>query len=347
MIKYEKTRDLVQKFISARYREEIIFVRGATEAINLVSHSYALKNLKEGDEILISEMEHHANIVPWQLVCEQTGAILKVAPITDDGVIDQQVFNEMLSEKVKMVSFAHVSNVLGTVNPVKEMIAKIRERTKAKVLIDGAQATSHVQVDVTELDCDFYVFSGHKMYAPTGIGVLYGKKELLQSMPPYQGGGDMIRTVSFEKTEFNVLPFKFEAGTPNIAGVIGLYHAILYLQQWPLAEIAEYEHRLLESATKKMQNIPGLRILGPKDCSKKSAVISFVLDGVHPHDIGTILDHYGVAARAGHHCAMPLMARLKIPASARVSFGLYNNEDDINKLITALSHVVKMFGGVQ
>ncbi len=337
---YDDARVAVRGFINAACVHEVIFTKGTTDAINLVAQSYARPRLKKGDEILITHMEHHSNIVPWQMVCEQTGAELKVVPISDKGELDMDRFAELLSEKTKLVSVVHVSNALGTVNPVKEIV-DASHAIGVPVLVDGAQAVSHIPVDVQKLDADFYAFSGHKIYGPTGVGVLYGKEKLLNEMPPYQGGGDMILSVSFEKTEYNALPYKFEAGTPNIAGVVGLGAAINYVQKIGLGTIAAHEHGLLVYATSKLQEIDGLRIIGEAD--QKAGLISFVLDAVHPHDIGTMLDAEGVALRAGHHCAQPVMDRYKVPATARASFAMYNTFSEIDVLAAAIVKTIGMF----
>ena len=337
---YELARDKIASFLNAGDRREIVFVRGATEAINLVAQSYARPRLKPGDEILITEMEHHSNIVPWQMLCEQTGAVLKVVPINECGELLIDEFHRLLSVRTKLVSVVHVSNALGTINPVDEIIQAAHAQG-VPVLLDGAQAVPHIAVDVRALDCDFYVFSGHKLYAPTGIGALYGKAALLEAMPPYQGGGDMIRSVTFAKTEFNALPYKFEAGTPHIAGGIGLGAAIDYLQDIGLDTITAWEDDLLRYATARAQDIPGLRLIGT--ARKKAGILSFVLDGVHPHDIGTILDHEGVAIRTGHHCAMPVMEHFAVPATARASFALYNTRNDVDRLIAAIIKAKEVF----
>ena len=339
-VAYEGARDKVQQFLNAADRREIVFVRGATEAINLLAQSYARPRLKPGDEILITEMEHHSNIVPWQMVCEQTGAVLKVVPIDEAGELQLDEFHRLLSVRTKLVAVVHVSNALGTINPVKEIIAAAHAQG-VPVLLDGAQAVPHVAVDVQALDCEFYVFSGHKIYAPTGIGVLYGKAALLEAMPPYQGGGDMIRSVSFTKTEYNALPYKFEAGTPHIAGSIGLGAAIDYVSDIGLDVIAAWEDELLRYATARAVEIPGLRLIGT--ARHKAGILSFILKGVHPHDIGTILDHEGVAIRTGHHCAMPVMDHFAVPATARASLALYNTRDDIDRLIAAIVRVKEVF----
>ncbi len=338
---YEAVRDKVVKFINAKSRAEIIFTKGTTDAINLVAASFGALNIGKGDEILISTMEHHSNIVPWQLLCERTGATLKVIPIFDDGTLDLEAFKKLLSERTKLLGLIHVSNVLGTVNPVKEMTALARQYN-IPVLLDGAQAVPHMQVDVQALDCDFYVFSSHKMYGPTGVGVLYGKEKWLEKMPPYQGGGDMIRQVSFEKTEYNTLPYKFEAGTPNMAGVVGFGRAIDFITMIGFEKIAAHEDALTDYAEKALRNIPGVRIIG--EAADKVGVFSFVMEQAHPHDIGTILDSEGVAIRVGHHCAMPLMTRFNLPATARASFGLYNEKEDIDALVKGIHKVVELFG---
>ena len=337
---YEEARDKVQRFLNAADRREIVFVRGATEAINLVAQSYARPRLQPGDEILITEMEHHSNIVPWQLVCEQTGAVLKVVPIDETGELKLDEFHRLLNARTKLLAVVHVSNALGTINPVKEMV-DVAHAQGVPVLLDGAQAVPHVAVDVQALDCDFYVFSGHKLYAPTGIGALYGKAALLEAMAPYQGGGDMIRSVSFTKTEYNTLPYKFEAGTPHIAGGIGLGAAIDYLTDIGLDAVAAWEDEMLRYATARVHEIPGLRIIGT--ATHKAGILSFVMDCVHPHDIGTILDHEGVAIRTGHHCAMPVMEHYKVPATARASLALYNTRGDVDRLIAAILKVKEVF----
>ena len=337
---YESARKTVQEFIHAKEDREIIFTRGATEGINLVASSYGRAFLKPGDEVLISHLEHHSNIVPWQILCEDVGAHLKVAPINDRGEIILEEFEKLLSSKTKVVSVAHISNALGTINPIEEMI-EMSHAVGAVVLIDGAQAAPHMHVDVQKLDCDFYVFSGHKIYGPTGIGVLYGKAKLLEKMPPYHGGGEMILAVTFEKTIYNEIPYKFEAGTPNIAGAFGLEAALKYVSHIGLDHIAAYESGLLQYATVRLNQVPGLKLIGT--AKNKACVLSFTLDGVHPHDIGTILDREGVAIRTGHHCAMPVMQRFGIPATARASLGLYNIREDIDILVEALLTVWSVF----
>jgi cysteine desulfurase/selenocysteine lyase len=338
---FEGARDTVQRFLNARSRREVIFLRGTTEAVNLVAQSYARPRLGPGDEILISWLEHHANIVPWQMVCEQTGASLKVIPITQSGEVDFEAFLGLLSPRTRLLALAHVSNALGTVVPVERYIAEAKSRG-IPVLLDGAQATPHMPVDVQALDCDFYCFSGHKMCGPTGIGVLYGRESLLAEMPPWQGGGDMILAVNFERTLYNELPYKFEAGTPHIAGAIGLAEAIRYLETLGLERIAAAEHELLRHATDRLSEVPGLRIIGT--APGKAAVVSFVLEGIHPHDIGTILDHEGVAIRTGHHCAMPVMEFFGVPATARASFAFYNTTAEIDRLLEALGLAREVLG---
>src|SRR3989338_7135087 len=325
--RYEGAREKARAFLNAKETREIVFVRGTTEAINLVAQSYGRTNFKPGDEVIISTMEHHSNIVPWQMVCRETGAVLKVIPVTDSGDLDLEEYERLLNDRTRMVAIVHVSNVLGTINPVRSMI-DLAHRRGIPVLLDGAQAVPHMKVDIQQLDCDFYTFSGHKLFGPTGIGVLYGKAKFLEKMPPYQGGGDMIRTVSFAKTTYNELPFKFEAGTPNIAGAVGLGVAIDYVTELGLDWIAAYERGLLEDATVALLKVPDLKIVGT--AREKAGVISFVLDDIHPHDIGTILDRDGIAIRTGHHCAMPLMERYGIAATARVSLAFYNTRDEID-----------------
>ncbi len=337
---YEGARDKIRDFINASAREEIVFVRGTSEAINLVAQSYLRPRIGEGDEILITEMEHHSNIVPWQLVAEQTGAKLRVAPITDSGELMMDSFADMLGPRTKLVAVAHISNALGTINPVQEIIRLSHDRD-IPVLLDGAQAVGHMPVDVQALDCDFYAFSGHKMYAPTGIGALYTRRDILESMIPWQGGGEMIRKVSFEKTEYNDIPHRFEAGTPAIAGAIGLGAAIDYLEALGRPAIEEWENELLAYATDALNSVPGLRMIGT--ARHKAGILSFVMDNVHPHDISTILDKEGVAVRAGHHCAMPLMDRLGVPATTRASLALYNNREDIDALLKGLETVRALF----
>jgi cysteine desulfurase/selenocysteine lyase len=338
---YEAARSKVRQFINARADNEIIFVRGTTEGINLVAQSYGRNFLKAGDEIIVTAMEHHSNIVPWQMLCEQVGAKLRVIPINHDGEIVMEEYRRLLGDKTKFVSITHVSNALGTIVPVKEMVALAHERA-VPVLVDGAQAVPHLPIDVQELGCEFYAFSGHKMFAPTGIGVLYGRAELLDRMPPYQGGGDMISLVTFEKTHYNVLPYKFEAGTPHISGGIGLGAAIDYLSALDWQQISAHEHRLLAYATEALSSIDRLRIIGT--ARQKAGVLSFVFDHVHAHDVGTILDQEGVAVRAGHHCAMPVMQRFGVPATTRASFAIYNMVSEIDVMVHGLERVLKVFG---
>src|ERR1041385_4312054 len=338
---YEAARRKIQQFINAGSHQEIIFVRGTTEAINLVAHSYGRKNIGRGDEVVISAMEHHSNIVPWQIVCEEKGAKLRVIPMNDDGELLLDEYEKLLNEKTKIVALTHISNALGTINPIKEMIA-IAHHKGIPVLIDGAQAVPHMNVNVRDLDCDFYAFSSHKMFGPTGVGILYGKKEHLEKMPPYQGGGDMIKSVTFEKTIYNDLPYKFEAGTPSIASGIGLGAAVDYINSINLGSIATYEHELLEYATRRLREIEGVRIIGT--AKHKAAVLSFVMEGIHPHDIGTILDDEGIAIRTGHHCAQPVMQRFGIPATARASFAFYNTKEEIDVFIGALKKVKEVLG---
>lgn len=338
---YEEARAKAQNFINAAHSKEIIFVRGTTEAINLVANTYGRANVGAGDEVLITAMEHHSNIVPWQMLCEEKGARLRVAPINDDGELILDELEKLLNERTKIVSVAHISNALGTINPVHRIVEMAHHRG-ARVLIDGAQAAPHATIDVQALDCDFYAFSGHKVFGPTGIGVLYGKASLLEAMPPYQGGGDMIASVTFEKTSYNVLPYKFEAGTPNIAGTIGLGAAIDYVSEIGLENIARYEQGLLEYGTAELSKIPGLRLIGT--AREKAGVLSFVLEGIHPHDVGTILDREGIAIRTGHHCAMPVMERFKIPATSRASLAFYNTREEIDALVTGIYKVKEVFG---
>jgi cysteine desulfurase/selenocysteine lyase len=338
---FEGARERARRFLNARSTREIVFVRGATEGINLIAQSFARARFGPGDEILISGLEHHANIVPWQMVCAQSGCTLKVAPIDRRGEINIGRLLELLTARTRLVAVAHVSNALGTIVPVKHII-EAAHSSGALVLVDGAQAVPHSVVDVRELGCDFYTFSGHKLYGPTGIGVLYGREELLEEMPPWQGGGDMIRTVSFEKSTYNELPWKFEAGTPNISGAVGLAAAMDYLESLGLAAVAQHEQRLLALATAELERMPGIEIIGT--AAHKAAVLSFTLRGCHPHDLGTILDSEGVAIRTGHHCAMPVMTFFDIPATARASFGCYNTEADVRALVAALGKAREVFG---
>lgn len=338
---YENAREKVKEFINADSSKEIVFTRGATEAINLVAQSFGRSTLKQSDEIIITELEHHSNIVPWQMLSEQTGASLKYVPINDAGELKLDEYDKLLTDKTRIVAVGHISNALGTINPIKKIIDKAHV-VGAKVLIDGAQAVPHTPVDVKELDCDFYVFSGHKLFGPTGIGVLYGKESLLESMPPYQAGGDMIKMVTMEKTAYNNLPYKFEAGTPHIAGVIGLATAIDYVRDLDLALASQYENELLDYANALAANVEGLNLVGT--AKEKTSIFSFTMDGIHPHDIGTILDGEGVAIRAGHHCAMPVMERFNIPATARASFAFYNTREEVEKLMRAIEKCKQVFG---
>jgi cysteine desulfurase/selenocysteine lyase len=337
---YEAARNKIKNFINAGSMQEVILTSGTTASINLVAQSYGRANLKPGDEVLITEMEHHSNIVPWQIVCEQTGATLKVVPINDRGELIMEEFRVLLSERTRLVAVVHISNALGTINPVREIIAMAHDKG-VPVLLDGAQAVPHCAVDVQALDCDFYCFSSHKLFGPTGSGVLYGKKNLLEAIPPWQGGGDMIRTVRFDETTYNDLPYKFEAGTPHIAGVIGTGAAIDYVTAIGMDNIAHYEMDLLAYGTEKLSGVDGLTLVGTAD--NKAGILSFVMDGIHPHDIGTILDQHGVAIRTGHHCAMPVMERYAIPATARASLAFYNTREDIDVLVEALLNARKVF----
>ena len=338
---YEGARTAVQKFIGATESEEIIYTRGTTDALNLVAHSYGRPHVQAGDEVVISTLEHHSNIVPWQILCDERGATLRVIPINDEGELLMDEYAGLLSDRTSIVAVNHVSNALGTVNPVREIIAMAHERG-IPVLLDGAQAIPHMKVDVQELDCDFYAFSGHKMFGPTGIGILYGKRDLLEKMPPYQGGGDMIKSVTFEKTTYNDLPYKFEAGTPNIADAIGLGAAIEYLNQIGMDRIDAYEKQLLEYATEAILAVDGVRLIGT--AREKASVLSFIVEGVHPHDVGTILDREGVAVRAGHHCAQPVMDRFGVPATTRASLAFYNTEEEVDALVAAVRKVKELFG---
>lgn len=336
---FEEARKKVQLFVNAEHNHEIIFTRGTTESINLIAHTFRKQFLKKGDEIIISTMEHHSNIVPWQLVCEENKVVLKVIPINDKGELLIDEYKKLISSKTKLVSITHVSNTLGTINPIEEII-KIAKENGAYTLIDGAQAVPHTKIDVQKLDCDFYVFSGHKMYGPTGIGVLYGKEKILNNLPPYQGGGDMIKTVSFEKTTYNELPHKFEAGTPHITGGIGLGVAVDYMNNIGIENIEAYEQELLTYATTQIKTINGIRIIG--EAQKKAGVLSFLVNNTHPSDIGLIIDKLGVAIRTGHHCTEPLMNRLGIPGTARASFSFYNTKKEIDIFVDAVSKAVKM-----
>lgn len=338
---YEQGRERVRSLLNAARHEEIVFTRGTTEAINLVAASWGMSALKSGDEIILTGMEHHSNIVPWQLLCERTGAVLRVVPVTDSGELNLDDYRALLGPRTRLVGVTHISNALGTINPIAEMV-RLAHEVGAKVLVDGAQAVAHETVDVQALDCDFYAFSGHKLYGPTGIGALYVRYDILKDMPPWQGGGDMIHTVSFERSTYADVPQRFEAGTPNIAGVVGLDAAIRYVQEIGLDNIAAYEHALLDMATAELALLPGIRLIGT--AAHKAGILSFVVDGIHPHDLGTILDMEGVAIRAGHHCAMPLMTRFGIPGTARASFALYNTQEDIAALMAGLRKAQKLFG---
>jgi cysteine desulfurase / selenocysteine lyase len=339
-MEFENARGYVQRFLNARDVKEIVFTRGTTEAINLVAQAWGRANVREGDEILISAIEHHSNIVPWQMLCAEKGATLRIIPVADTGELRMDEYERMLNPRVKLVAVGHASNALGTINPVGRIIAAAHANGSL-VLIDGAQGVPHMCVDVQDLGCDFYAFSAHKVYGPTGVGVLYGREALLDAMPPWQGGGDMILSVSYEKTTYNALPYKFEAGTPNIAGVIGLAAALEYVSGIGLDAIAAYEHGLQTYATKRLLEIPGIRLIGT--AREKAAVISFVLEGVHPHDIGTILDQEGIGVRTGHHCAQPVMMRFNVPATGRASFGLYNTREEADALVAGLHKVIEVF----
>jgi cysteine desulfurase / selenocysteine lyase len=337
---YEAARETVKQFIHAASNDEIIFLQGTTEGINLIAHSLGRLHWQKGDEVILSEMEHHSNIVPWYLLKERIGIELKIIPISDEGALDLEAYKKLFSARTKLVALTHVSNVLGTINPVKAL-TEIAHAHAVPVLLDGAQAVAHLPVNVRDIDCDYYVFSAHKLYGPTGTGVLYGKRALLAELPPFQGGGDMIEAVSFSKVSFAAAPQKFEAGTPNIAGVVGLAAAINYVSAIGMEQIVAHEQKLLKIAEEQLLTIPGLRILGK--ARPKVGVISFVIDGIHPHDISTILDYEGIAIRAGHHCAMPLMQRLQVPATARISFGIYNHEAEIDQFISALQTAKRLF----
>jgi len=337
---YEAARGKVRGFLNAANTREIVFVRGATEGINLVAQTYGRTHVGAGDEIVLSALEHHSNIVPWQMLCEEKKAVLRVIPINDRGEIELDAFEKLLNPRTRLVAVSHVSNALGTINPVREIV-QTAHRWNVPVLIDGAQAVPHMKVDVRNLDCDFYVFSAHKVFGPTGIGVLYGRERLLEDMPPWQGGGDMIRSVTFEKTTYNELPYKFEAGTPDIAGVIGLGAAIDYLDQIGMDAVAAHEHDLLQYGTEALESISGLRLIGT--AREKAGVLSFVLDGVHPHDAGTILDREGVAVRTGHHCAQPVMDRFGVSSTTRASLAFYNTREDIDALVAGIHKVKEVF----
>jgi cysteine desulfurase/selenocysteine lyase len=337
---FESARTIVQRFLNAREDREIVFVRGTTEGINLVAGSYGRASVKEGDEVIISWMEHHSNIVPWQMLCQEKGAVLRVAPINDRGELEMEAYEKLLGPRTKLVAITHVSNALGTINPIKEVV-RMAHQQGVPVLVDGAQAVAHSPVDVQDLDCDFYVFSGHKVFGPTGIGVLYGKAKHLEAMPPYHGGGEMIKSVTFEKTIYKDPPHKFEAGTPDIAGAIGLGAALSYVQRVGLERIAHYEKGLLGYATEALSSVEGLRLIGT--AREKTGVLSFVMGDIHPHDIGTVLDHEGIAIRAGHHCAQPVMQRFGIAATARASLAFYNTKEEIDALVRALDKVIEVF----
>jgi len=337
---YEGARGVIQRFINARSEKEVVITRGTTEGINLVAQTWGRQNVREGDEIVITAIEHHSNIVPWQMLCAEKGATLRVAPVNDEGEVVIEEFAKLLNERTKIVAFGHASNALGTINPVRQM-TQLAHDAGAIVIIDGAQGVPHLPIDVQQIGCDFYAFSGHKVYGPTGIGALYGREALLEAMPPWMGGGDMILSVSFEKTTYNALPYKFEAGTPNIADTIALATALEYVASLGLENIAAHEHELLTYATDRLQEIEGLRIIGT--ARQKASVISFTLEGVHPHDIGTILDQEGIAIRTGHHCAQPLMMRFNVPATGRASFGVYNTRAEADLLVEGLRKVIEVF----
>ena len=337
--RFEEAREAIRRYINAKNSYEIIFTRGATESINLIANSFCRAFLKAGDEVIVSEMEHHANIVPWQMACEIAGANLKVLPFDDSGVLMIEKLEELITPKTKIISITHISNSLGTVNPIEKVI-RIAHSHNIPVMIDGAQAVSHEKVDVQQLDCDFYCFSGHKMYAPMGIGVLYGKEKWLNTMPPYQGGGEMIQQVTFEKTTYNELPFKFEAGTPAVSDVIGLHTAIQYIEKLGIDKILQHEQKLLQYATEQLSVIEGLRIYGT--APQKAAIISFNLEGIHPYDVGVIIDHLGVAVRTGHHCTQPVMQHFQIPGTVRASFALYNTQEEVDRLVEAVKKAKMM-----
>lgn len=337
--RFEEAREAIRRYINAKNSYEIIFTRGATESINLIANSFCRAFLKAGDEVIVSEMEHHANIVPWQMACEIAGANLKVLPFDDSGVLMIEKLEELITPKTKIISITHISNSLGTINPIEKVI-RIAHSHNIPVMIDGAQAVSHEKVDVQQLDCDFYCFSGHKMYAPMGIGVLYGKEKWLNTMPPYQGGGEMIQQVTFEKTTYNELPFKFEAGTPAVSDVIGLHTAIQYIEELGIDKILQHEQKLLQYATEQLSVIEGLRIYGT--APQKAAIISFNLEGIHPYDVGVIIDHLGVAVRTGHHCTQPVMQHFQIPGTVRASFALYNTQEEVDRLVEAVKKAKMM-----
>lgn len=336
--KYEAARRVIQKYLNAAHEEEVIFTKGTTDGLNLLAFSIG-ETLSKGDEIIISEMEHHSNIVPWQMLCERKGCILHVAPINESGELEMGKLKELVCDKTKVVSITHISNTLGTINPVKEII-DLAHSVNALAIIDGAQSIQHMKIDVQELNCDFYVFSGHKVFGPTGTGIVYGKKDIMEVLPPYQGGGDMIEKVTFEKTTYNALPFRFEAGTPNIAGAIGLAAAFEYLNSLPMQEVVKYEKELQEYAQNELSKIDGLRIIG--EAERKTSVVSFVVEGTHPFDIGTLLDKQGVAVRTGHHCTQPLMNIFNIPGTVRASFAFYNTREEVDMLVNAVKRSVQM-----
>ena len=336
---FEATRDTIKEFINSPSREQVIFTRGTTEGINLVAQTWGRENIQQGDEIIISTMEHHSNIVPWQILCLEKGAVLKVIPINDKGELLMDEYNKLLNNKTKLVSIVQVSNALGTINPVKEVI-EAAHAVGAVVLVDGAQSTVHLDIDVQDMDCDFFAFSAHKLYGPTGMGVLYGKREILEAMPVFLGGGEMIKEVTFEKSTYNDLPYKFEAGTPNIADVIAFKASIEFIEKFGKKTIAEYEHELLNYATTQLEQITGLHIIGTAE--HKASVVSFIIDGVHPQDIGVLLDNQGIAVRTGHHCAQPLMSRFNIPGTIRASFAMYNTFEEIDELVAGLKKCIKM-----
>ncbi len=340
-VAFEQARAQVARFVGARDSSEIVFTRGATEALNLVAASYGDMVLREGDEVVLTEMEHHSNIVPWQMACARSGAKLRIAPIDERGELDIEAFGKLLGPRTRIVAVTHVSNALGTVNPVAQLVA-MAHAAGAKVVVDGAQALPHTSVDMAALDCDFYAFSGHKVYAPMGVGALYAKRELLDAMPPWQGGGDMILSVTFEKTLYNVPPYKFEAGTPDVGGAVGLGAALTWLDSLGIERVAAHESDLMIYAEQALLGVPGLRLVGT--ASQKAGVHSFILDGIHPHDVGTILDHQGVAIRTGHHCAQPVMQHFGIAATARASFAVYNTRDDVDRLVAGLHEVLEVFG---
>ena len=336
---FEESRKVMQQFINAKHDHEVIFTRGTTEGVNLVANCFGRKFLKEGDEVIVTAMEHHSNIVPWQMACEASGAVLKVVPLNDIGELDFNAFDALITKKTKIIAVMHVSNSLGTINPIKD-ITRVAHSLNIPVLVDGAQATPHMKIDVQELDADFYVFSAHKMYGPTGMGALYGKEEWLNKLPPYHGGGEMIESCSFEKTTYNVLPFKFEAGTPDIAGAIGMAAAAKYITEIGHQAIQMHEHELLEYATEKLSAIKGLKIIG--NARNKASVISFLIENTHPYDVGAILDKLGIAVRTGHHCTQPLMELMNIPGTVRASFGVYNTKEEIDVLVTGVERAARM-----